>query len=52
MRIFATCSQDGQVNMYNIISGVHLRTLFHPKNYPIKSVFLSSSPVPCIVIYS
>lgn len=38
LRAFATCSEDGSANLYNIITGERLRAYFHPERKPIDNV--------------
>jgi WD40 repeat protein len=52
LRLFASASLDGKINLYNFIIGQLVRTIHHPVNMPIHSVVLTSSPLPAIVFFS
>lgn len=38
MRIFATSSKDGSLNLYNLYNGIQYRTLYHPDHLSIDNV--------------
>eukprot|EP01017_Pseudomicrothorax_dubius_P044208 TRINITY_DN7451_c0_g6_i1.p1 TRINITY_DN7451_c0_g6~~TRINITY_DN7451_c0_g6_i1.p1 ORF type:complete len:232 (+),score=35.69 TRINITY_DN7451_c0_g6_i1:550-1245(+) len=52
LRVLASASEDGTINLYNYFNGILLRSIIHPANSPIHSVVLSNSPIPCIVFFS
>ena len=41
LRLFASASLDGKINLYNLFTGTLIRSLFHPISMPIHNVTLS-----------
>ena len=39
LRLFASSSLDGKINLYNFIIGQLMRTFHHPSNMPIHNVY-------------
>ena len=50
--MFATVGLDGCCNIYSLIKGKLLRSITHPRMYPLLAVALSSSPLPSVAIFS
>mmetsp|Transcript_11172 Transcript_11172/g.9550 ORF Transcript_11172/g.9550 Transcript_11172/m.9550 type:complete len:269 (-) Transcript_11172:505-1311(-) len=52
LKLFATASDDGKINIYNYVIGKLMRTIHHPDKLPIKTVALTSSPLPSVLFFS
>ena len=42
LRVFATASLDGKIQVYQLATGKRIRTLFHPNSRPINNVTMRS----------
>lgn len=52
MQYFASCSEDGTANMYNLWRLEILRCFQHPELNPLSAVVLSNQPLPCLAVFS
>ena len=50
--MYATCSQDGTCNIYNLWTDKLIRTFKHPHLAPIHSVILTHTPIQTCCFYS
>jgi WD40 repeat protein len=51
LRSFATCSDDGSIQLYNIITGKRLRAYFHPELKPISNILITTCPLAVIIMF-
>lgn len=52
MQYFASCSEDGTANLYNMWRLEILRCFEHPELNPLSTVVLSNQPLPCVAVFS
>ena len=51
MNAFATLSKDGYINLYTVPLVRLFRSIYFP-NHSCDKIFMSSSPLPCVAIFS
>lgn len=51
LKSFVSCSEDGSVNMYNIITGKKIRSYRHPEGKPINNVIVSTCPLAVLIMF-
>mmetsp|Transcript_21971 Transcript_21971/g.19527 ORF Transcript_21971/g.19527 Transcript_21971/m.19527 type:complete len:170 (+) Transcript_21971:85-594(+) len=52
MGLFATCSKDGTANLYRTSPAYIIRSFKQPDGNPLKRVFISESPLACLIMLS
>ena len=50
--LMAVAGSNGKIIVYNVIKKDILRTMFHPKRYPIERVLLSLYPIASLIFFS